>query len=63
MYTIDDARREARDLVEEGYGFDYIRCFLYDLARGNDITWDDVEVIMTEILLGEYSIDCAFGTL
>lgn len=41
MYTADDARREVKECLQEGYGFDYIRIFLNDLKRGGDITKDE----------------------
>ena len=64
MYTIDDARREVRECIEEGYGFDYIRIFLNDLARGKDITWEERMQIMRELFEGKFdNIDCSFGTL
>lgn len=63
MYTIDNARRECKELFEEGYGFDVVRIFLNDLSRGKDITWDENRQIMHEILEGKLGkIDCSFGT-
>lgn len=59
MYTVEDARREVRECIEEGYGFDYIRIFLNDLARSKDITWDENLEILGE-LIGK--MDCGFGT-
>lgn len=64
MYTAKDARREVRECIEEGYGFDYIRIFLNDLVRGRDITQDDRREIMAELIGGEFGrVDCSFGTL
>ena len=50
MYTIQDAKRECKELLEEGYGFSAIRIFLHDLARGKDITWEECSEIMCEII-------------
>lgn len=49
MYTVNDARREVKELLEEGYGFTACRIFLNDLARSKDITWEDVTAILLEI--------------
>lgn len=63
MYTAKDARREVRECLEEGYGFDYIRIFLNDLVRGKDITSDDRREIMAELIEGKFGrVDCSFGT-
>ena len=63
MYTADDARREVRELIDEGYGFDYIRIFLNDLTRGRDITREDNVAIMREMVEGKFGrLDCSFGT-
>ena len=63
MYTASDARREVRECFEEGYGFDYVRIFLHDLARGKDITWTETGEIMAEIAEGKFgSVDCSIGT-
>ena len=63
MYSKDDARREVKELFEEGYGFDYVRIFLNDLARGKDITWADVREIMNDIICGELGTFTGFGTI
>ena len=64
MYDANDARREVRECFEEGYGFDYVRIFLNDLARSKDITWDENKQIMREIIEGKFGkIDCSIGTL
>ena len=64
MYTAQDARREVAECISEGYGFDYIRIFLNDLARGKDITWEENMQIKREIFEGKFdNIDCSFGTL
>ena len=49
-YTAADARREVRELLEEGYNFSEIRIFLNDLARAKDITWKEVTEIETELI-------------
>lgn len=62
-YTVEDARREVREAIAEGYGFDYIRIFLNDLARGKDITWDENKQIMAELVNGEFGeVECSVGT-
>lgn len=64
MYTINDARRECKELFNEGYGFNAVRIFLNDLSRAHDITWEENKIIMHEILSGEFGkVDCSFGTL
>lgn len=64
MYTAQDARREVRECLEEGYGFDYIRIFLNDLARGKDITWQENLEIMKDLADGKFGdVDCSYGTL
>ena len=63
MYTAKDARREVRECLQEGYGFDYIRIFLNDLARGKDITWKENGEIMAELIDGKFgNVECSFGT-
>ena len=52
-YSIDDARREIKELKEEGHNFGYIWTFLMDLVRGKDITTDECKV-----LIGEYVEFC-----
>jgi len=64
MYTAQDARREVRECLEEGYGFDYIRIFLNDLVRGKDISKEERMEIMLELVNGKFgSVDCSFGTI
>ena len=64
MYTAQDARREVLECLEEGYGFDYIRIFLNDLARGKDITWQENLEIMKDLADGKFGdVDCSYGTL
>lgn len=64
MYTAQDARREVRECIEEGYGFDYIRIFLNDLRRGGDITRDEWNEIFFELVDGKLGdINCSYGTL
>jgi hypothetical protein len=60
-YTAADARREARELLEEGYNFSEIRIFLNDLARSKDITWEDVTKIQKEMI--ETGVQCSIATL
>lgn len=63
-YTVEDARREVKEIIEEGYDFDYIRIFLNDLARGKDITWEENRRIMRELVCGEFGeIECSIKTL
>ena len=59
MYTVKDARREVSEMIKEGEGFDCIRIFLNDLARGKDITWEEAFQIKVELI---DMIDCSFGT-
>ena len=64
MYTAQDARREVKQAIEEGYGFDFIRIFLNDLSRSHDITWQENGEIMAELIDGKFgNIECSFGTL
>ena len=59
-YTINDARREIREMIEEGYGFMAIQIFLKDLARSNDLTWAEVRVLTHELIDGKFGkVDCA----
>ena len=60
MYTINDARREIQELLEEGYGANAIRIFLNDLSRGNDITWEENKALFLE--LSDMDIDCSYST-
>ena len=63
MYTINDARRECRELFEEGYGFNAVRIFLNDLSRSNDISWEENKQIMHEIATGNFgNMDCGIST-
>lgn len=63
-YTADDARREVRNALAEGYGFDFIRIFLNDLARSKDITWEENGEIMSELIAGKFGdVECSFGTI
>lgn len=62
MYTINDAKRECKELFDEGYDFNSVRIFLYDLARGKDITWDEVKEIMVEIIDGKIGQFAGFST-
>ena len=54
-YTINDARREVRELIQEGYGFDAVRIFINDLVRGKDITNEDRKVLMRELIEDGFS--------
>lgn len=60
MYDVNDARREVKELIEEGYGFSAIRIFLNDLARSKDITWDENRQLMIELI--DANIDCSIIT-
>ena len=63
MYTANDARRECRELFEEGYGFSAVRIFLHDLARGKDISWEECGQIMHDIITGNFgNVDCSLST-
>jgi hypothetical protein len=63
-YTVEDARREVKECVAEGYGFDYIRIFLNDLVRGKDITREECGEIMRELISGNWGeVECSFGTI
>lgn len=63
MYTADDARREVKECLQEGYGFDYIRIFLNDLKRGGDITKDEWNQIFFELVDGKFGkVNCSYGT-
>lgn len=63
MYTVNDARRECKELFDEGYGFGTVRIFLNDLARAKDITWDENKQIMREIIEGKFGDnECSFNT-
>ena len=63
MYTAEDARRECKELFDEGYGFNAVRIFLNDLARGKDITWDERNKIMGDILAGKLGAFDGFATI
>lgn len=63
MYTANDARRECKELFEEGYGFNAVRIFLNDLSRAKDITWEENKQIMHEILDGKLgNVDSSIST-
>ena len=63
MYTAQDARREVKECLKEGYGFDYIRIFLNDLVRGKDITREESFAILTDLIEGKFGeVECSFGT-
>ena len=59
MYTIDDAKREVRELIDEGYNFSAIRVFLNDLARSKDISWEENKQIMFSLI---DKMDCSIST-
>lgn len=62
-YTVEDARKDVRQALDEGYGFDYIRIFLNDLSRSKDITWEENGQIMKELIEGKFGkVECSFGT-
>ena len=46
-YSIEDARREIKEIRERGYG-EYIWTFLMDLLRGKDITPDECRTLVRE---------------
>lgn len=60
MYTINDARREIKECIEEGYGYGYIRIFLNDLVRGKDITREECMQLKKELI--EADFDCSIST-
>lgn len=63
MYTVDDARREVKECLEEGYGFNYIRIFLNDLTRSKDITSEENKQIMHDLIDGKFGdVECAYST-
>lgn len=62
-YTAADARREVKEALDEGYGFNYIRIFLNDLSRSKDITWEENLQICTELIDGTFgNVECSFST-
>lgn len=60
MYTINDARREIREMQDEGYSFDAMRIFINDLRRGRDITEAEARQLMTDLMQRPAA---SFGTL
>ena len=63
-YTIEDARRDVKQAIDEGYGFNYIRIFLNDLSRSKDITWEENLQISKELIDGKFGdIECSFSML
>lgn len=63
MYTYDDARREVKECLEEGYGFNFIRIFLNDLTRSKDITSEENEQIMHDLIDGKFGdVECSYST-
>lgn len=50
-YSIEDARREIKELKEEGYNFSQIWIFLNDLFRGKDINANEFKILMVEATL------------
>ena len=64
MYTLNDARRECKELFDEGYGFGAVRIFIHDLARGKDITWDEAKQLFIEIMDGKFgNVDIGIPTI
>lgn len=59
-YTIEDARREMKELKEEGYGYNPIRIFLNDLYRGKDITKEEWYALGNELM--DLFTDCSVAT-
>lgn len=63
MYTVDDARREVKECLEEGYGFNFIRIFLNDLTRSKDISSEESKQIMHDLIDGKFGdVECAYST-
>ena len=63
MYTVDDARREVKECLEEGYGFNFIRIFLNDLTRSKDITREENKQIMHDLIDGKFGdVECSYST-
>ena len=63
MYTADDARREVKECLEEGYGFNFIRIFLNDLTRSKDITSEENKQIMHDLIDGKFGdVECSYST-
>lgn len=54
MYTIDNARQDVKELLEEGYG-GHVLSFLNDLSRSGDISWEDNKTIRHEIIEGKFN--------
>lgn len=54
MYGIDNARRECKELLKEGYG-SAVHVFINDLVRGGDITDDDRRTLLMEWASGEWN--------
>jgi hypothetical protein len=50
-YSIEDARREIKELKEEGCNFSQIWIFLNDLFRGKDINANEFKILMVEATL------------
>lgn len=64
MYTINDARREVKELFDEEYGFTAVWVFLNDLVRGGDITREDSKQILKEIAEEKFGdIDISLKTI
>lgn len=64
MYTVDDARREVKECLEEGYGFNYIRIFLNDLTRSKDISSEESKQIMHDLIDGKFGdVECSYSTM
>lgn len=63
-YTVQDARREVREALAEGYGFNYVRIFINDLERGKLITWAEGGEIMRDLVSGVFGdVTCSVPTL
>ncbi len=62
MYTINDARREIKEMIEgpEYFSFTYIWIFLNDLRRSHDITADEQRTLLHELV--EMDIDHSLKT-
>ena len=48
-YTIEDARSDLKEAIEEGYSSDDIKSFLNYLYQTKHITWEDNLQLKTEL--------------
>lgn len=54
MSTVEYARREVRECLQNGCGLDYIGVFLSDLIRGGNITWQEAKEIVNDLFDGRF---------